>query len=85
LLNINSVNIIYIYLHTPVPVDARYKTWVCGLSNVVISGLNPAGGMDVCPLWMLCVVRFRSLRRADHSSRGVLPSVMYLSVIMKTR
>ena len=24
---------------------------------------------------MLCVVRYRSLRRADHSSRGVLPSV----------
>jgi hypothetical protein len=25
---------------------------------------------------MSCVVRYRSLRRADHSSRGVLPSVM---------
>jgi hypothetical protein len=28
-----------------------------------------------------CVVRYRSLRLADHSSRGVLPSVVCLSVI----
>jgi hypothetical protein len=31
--------------------------------------------MDVCLLWVLCVVRSRSLRWIDHSSRGVLPSV----------
>jgi hypothetical protein len=24
---------------------------------------------------LLCVVRYRSLRRADHSSRGVIPTV----------
>jgi len=29
---------------------------------------------------VLCVVRWRSLRRADHSSRGVLPSAVCLSV-----
>jgi hypothetical protein len=28
--------------------------------------------MDVCLLWVLCVVR----QRADHSSRGVLPTVV---------
>jgi len=33
-------------------------------------------GMDVCLLWVLCVVRWRSLRRADHSSIGVLPTVV---------
>jgi len=32
--------------------------------------------MDVRPLWVLCVVRWRSLRRADYSSRGVLPTVV---------
>jgi hypothetical protein len=32
--------------------------------------------MDVCLLWVLCVVRYRSLRRADHGSRGVLPTVV---------
>ena len=31
--------------------------------------------MDVCLLWVLCVVRYRFLRRIDHSSRGVLPTV----------
>jgi len=36
----------------------------------------PTGGMDVCLLWVLCVVRQRSLRRADHSSSGVLPTVI---------
>jgi hypothetical protein len=36
-------------------------------------------------LWVLYVVRYRSLRRADHSSRGVLPSVVCLSVIAKPR
>jgi hypothetical protein len=36
----------------------------------------PPEGMDVCLLWELCVVRYRSLRRADHSSRGVLPTVV---------
>jgi hypothetical protein len=29
--------------------------------------------MDVCRV--LCVVRQRSLRRADHSSRGLIPTV----------
>jgi hypothetical protein len=31
--------------------------------------------MDVC-CEVSCVVRYRSLRRTDHSSRGVLPSVV---------
>jgi hypothetical protein len=39
-------------------------------------GSNPTGGMDVCLLWVLCVVRQRSLQRADHLSRGVLPTVV---------
>jgi len=41
-----------------------------------IAGSNPVGGMIV--LWMLCVVRYRSLRRAALSSRGALPSVVCL-------
>ena len=53
----------------PIPVDARSKAWVYGRSLAGILGSNPAGGMDVCLL---------SLRRADHSSRGVLPSAVCL-------
>ena len=36
---------------------------------------NRAGGMDVCLLSELCVKK-RSLRGADHLSRGVLPTVV---------
>ena len=46
---------------------------VYGQSLAGIAGSNPAGGMDGCPLWVLCVL---FLRRADHSSRGVLPTVV---------
>jgi len=36
--------------------------------------------MDVCLLFLLCVVRWSSLRQADHSSRGILPTVVRLCV-----
>ena len=49
---------------------------VCGRSTAEIVSSNTAGGRDVCRLWVLCVVRWRSLWRADHSSRGVLPTVV---------
>jgi hypothetical protein len=49
--------------------------WDCGRSFAEIAGSNPASGMDACLLWVLCIVRWRSLRWADHSSRGVLPIV----------
>ena len=51
----------------------------------VIAGSNSAGSMEDCLLRVLCVVRERSLRLADHSSRRVLPYVVRLSVIMKSR
>jgi hypothetical protein len=42
--------------------------------------------MDVCLLWVLCVVRYRSLQWAGPSSRGVLSNVVCLkSVIVKPR
>ena len=41
----------------PIPVAARSKALVCGLSLAGIAGSNPAGGMDVCVLLVLCVVR----------------------------
>jgi hypothetical protein len=65
----------------PIPVAMRSKAWVCGLLLAGIAGSNAAGGMSVCFLWILCV-RYRSLRLADHSSRGFLPSGVCLSVIV---
>ena len=47
-----------------------------GRSPAEIVDSNPTGGMDVCLLWVLCGVRYRSLRRANHSSRGILPIVV---------
>ena len=41
----------------PIPVATRYKAWVYGHSLAGIVGPNPAGGMDVCLCWVLCVVR----------------------------
>ena len=41
----------------PVPVTARSKAQVCGRSPAEIVGSNPTGDMDVCLLWVLCVVR----------------------------
>jgi hypothetical protein len=37
-----------------------------------IAGSDPAGKMVVCLLRVLYVVRQRPLRRADHSSRGII-------------
>jgi hypothetical protein len=41
----------------PIPTAARSKAWVYGRSLTGIVGSNPAGGMDVCLLWVLFVVR----------------------------
>ena len=36
----------------------------------------PPGDMEVCLLRVLCFIRQRSLRRADHSPKGVLPNMV---------
>jgi hypothetical protein len=68
-----------------IPMAAHSKGWDCGRSISGSAGSNPPGGMDVSLLWVLYVFRWRSLWRADHSSRGVLPSLVCLSVIVKPR
>jgi hypothetical protein len=40
-----------------IPVAARSKAWVFGRSLTGIAGSNPTGSMEVCLLWVLCVVR----------------------------
>jgi hypothetical protein len=42
---------------------------------------NPTWGLYVCILWVLYGVRYRSLRQADPSSRGVLPIVVCHCVV----
>jgi hypothetical protein len=59
----------------PIRVAARSKSLACNLSLAAILGSNPAGRMGVLSL-MSVVCCQSSLRRADHSCRGVLPSVL---------
>ena len=54
-------------------VAERCSATVCGRSLAGIAGSNPAGGMDVSSV---SVVRYRSLQQADHSSRGILSTVV---------
>jgi len=47
----------YLDMEKPIPVSARTKAWVCGRSLAGIAGSNRTGGMNICLLWVLCVVR----------------------------
>ena len=78
----NVAKLLNFDLTSPIPVAVRSKTWVCGRSLAGIEGSKPSGGMDVC---LLCFLSVSSLRRPDHSSRGVLQPVECLSVIVKPR
>ena len=50
-INFRSVRCYSNYINVvPIPVAARSKAWVCGLSLAGIAGSNPAGDMDVCIL-----------------------------------
>ena len=55
---------------------ARSKAYVCDRSSAEIVSSNPTGHMNVSVLWVLCIVRQMCLWLADHSSRGVLPTVV---------
>jgi hypothetical protein len=50
-----SFTILCEYLTSYVAVQS--KEWVFGRSLTSIVGSNPTGGMNVCLLWLLCVVR----------------------------
>ena len=43
--------------YPPTAVATRFKVWVYGRSLADIVASNPTGGMDVCLLWILCVVQ----------------------------
>jgi len=69
--NKNSLKcVIFMYdIFSPIPVAALSKVWFCGRSHAGIVGSNPTAGMNVsCDL---CIVRYRSLWRTDHSNYRV--------------
>jgi hypothetical protein len=48
---------------SPIPVTALSKAGICGRSLAGNESPNRVGGMDIRLIWVLCVVRQRSLRR----------------------
>jgi hypothetical protein len=65
----------------PLPVAARSKMLVCGRSSAATATSNPTGGTEVSILRVMRIVRQRSLRRTDYSSRGALPTVVCRCVL----
>jgi len=61
---------------SPNPMTARSKVCVCSHSLAGIAGLNPARGMDLSVVSVVWCRVERLLWKADHSSTGVLPSVI---------
>jgi len=70
-----------VILGMPIPMAAQSKALAYGLSLAGNAGSNQTGDMNV--FCECCVVRFRSSRRADHSSRGFLPNVVCMTMISK--
>ena len=80
----SSLSLFDLKLLNPLPVAPRSQAWVCGRSVSGTAGSNPARRMDISS--ECCVLSGLGLwSRADHSSRGVLPSVVRLSVMVKPR
>ena len=46
-----------VMLNLPIPVAALSKEWVCGSPLARVAGSYPGGGMHICLLCVLCVVR----------------------------
>ena len=78
---LNNTNI---YLTNAVPSNLFCRKTVAARWRGFWVRIPPEPWMS-CLFWALCVVRSRSLRRADHLCRGVLPNVVCLSVIVKPR
>jgi hypothetical protein len=61
IINTGSNNQLLIYkslaCHWPIPVAVRSKVWVYGRCLTATVSSNPTADMDVCLLWVLCVVR----------------------------
>jgi hypothetical protein len=58
------------------------NAWVCGHSLAGFAGSNPNGWHGYLSVVSVVFCQVEVSVRADHSSRGVLPTVVCLSVIM---
>ena len=69
----------------PIPVVSWPKDWVCGHVLAGIAGSNLAVIIDVCLLWMLGVVGRGLWVGLITRPQKVLPTVVFVSVIVKSR
>jgi hypothetical protein len=69
----------------PISVVARSKAWACGHSLPRIVGSNPARGDGCLYLGNVVCWQIRSVRRVDHSSRGVVPGAVFSNMVSKCR
>ena len=63
----------------PIPLTARSKMWIYGRS---LAGILVSNTTDVCScvlLALLYVVSYLSLRRADHTSREFVTTVVFVT------
>jgi hypothetical protein len=67
----------------PIPVAPQSKGCLHGLTLAGVAGSSRNGGMDICLFLVKCVVRKRSLRRIDSSYRGILQTVVFLSLVRR--
>jgi hypothetical protein len=78
----------YTYIHSPIAVAARSKTWsLFAPSNAAIVGSNPTQGIDVCVrLFCVCFVLCVGSGLATGWSpvQGVLPTVYRIKKLKKT-
>jgi hypothetical protein len=72
----DTLDFLTVNVFVPIPVAARSKEWVYGRSLVWVAGSNFIGGNGCLSPVSLFAVRSRSLRRADHSPREVLSTVV---------
>jgi len=77
--------------YLPNLVATRSRASVCDRSLAGTAGSKRAGGgrggggLDACHLWGGGAVGYSFLCRADHSFRGVLPRVVFMSAIVEPR
>jgi hypothetical protein len=63
---------------------ARSKAYICGRSPAEIVGSNPAAGMDICLLWVLCWQLEVSATNSSLAQRNPTDCSASLCVISKT-
>lgn len=66
-----------IFTDKPIPVAAQCGTCIYGRSLAVITGANPAGSINVCFLWVLCVLKVEASAIGQSLDKGSPVTCVY--------